>query len=342
MHDEHTLIYSPLQQYYTVGPHTVEICIYRMSHTAWTLEVVDEHGNSTVWDDGFGTDQAAFDEVMRTIRDDGIASLIGAVVDEPQVRPPPAHAARTSGIDSNPLHLMAPLSENELVELDVFLLSDAVSDETMLLDRLDGYLTAIIVGPTNLNLSQWYSGIWGSREEVSPDFETMEEAQRIMQMIMRHYNGIIESLEYDADTHESIFNAVSPGDKSREFIDAELWAVGFMEGLALCRADWQPLFDDPRGLERLTPIRLLGGDDLSENELAQVENPAQREELASHIQASVASIYRFWLPHRQAIYELQQARTVTREHPKVGRNDPCPCGSGKKFKKCCGAGSTLH
>ena len=29
-------------------------------------------------------------------------------------------------------------------------------------------------------------------------------------------------------------------------------------------------------------------------------------------------------------------RTVRREAPKVGRNDPCPCGSGKKYKKCCG------
>ena len=28
--------------------------------------------------------------------------------------------------------------------------------------------------------------------------------------------------------------------------------------------------------------------------------------------------------------------TVTRTTPKVGRNDPCPCGSGKKYKKCCG------
>lgn len=28
--------------------------------------------------------------------------------------------------------------------------------------------------------------------------------------------------------------------------------------------------------------------------------------------------------------------TFVREAPKVGRNDPCPCGSGKKFKKCCG------
>jgi len=32
-------------------------------------------------------------------------------------------------------------------------------------------------------------------------------------------------------------------------------------------------------------------------------------------------------------------QTVTREGPKVGRNDPCPCGSGKKFKKCHGAGA---
>ena len=31
--------------------------------------------------------------------------------------------------------------------------------------------------------------------------------------------------------------------------------------------------------------------------------------------------------------------TVVREAPKVGRNDPCTCGSGKKYKKCCGAAS---
>ena len=30
-------------------------------------------------------------------------------------------------------------------------------------------------------------------------------------------------------------------------------------------------------------------------------------------------------------------QTIIREEPKVGRNDPCPCGSGKKYKKCCGA-----
>lgn len=32
------------------------------------------------------------------------------------------------------------------------------------------------------------------------------------------------------------------------------------------------------------------------------------------------------------------SHTISQEHPRVGRNDPCPCGSGKKYKKCCGAG----
>ncbi len=36
--------------------------------------------------------------------------------------------------------------------------------------------------------------------------------------------------------------------------------------------------------------------------------------------------------------EQQHVETVVHEGPRIGRNDPCPCGSGKKYKKCCGAG----
>ena len=37
--------------------------------------------------------------------------------------------------------------------------------------------------------------------------------------------------------------------------------------------------------------------------------------------------------------ELVGEKPIVREEPKVGRNDPCPCGSGKKYKKCCGRGA---
>ena len=35
--------------------------------------------------------------------------------------------------------------------------------------------------------------------------------------------------------------------------------------------------------------------------------------------------------------DVPKPRTQRHDGPKVGRNDPCPCGSGKKYKKCCGA-----
>jgi alpha-D-ribose 1-methylphosphonate 5-triphosphate diphosphatase PhnM len=58
--------------------HTVRLEIYRGPDTDWTLEAVDASGNSTVWDDEFPTDQAALDEALRTIRDEGIEVLVGA------------------------------------------------------------------------------------------------------------------------------------------------------------------------------------------------------------------------------------------------------------------------
>jgi uncharacterized protein YecA (UPF0149 family) len=46
-----------------------------------------------------------------------------------------------------------------------------------------------------------------------------------------------------------------------------------------------------------------------------------------------------WMQKNQDLFiqPSQKIETYRREKPKVGRNDPCPCGSGKKYKKCCGA-----
>ena len=54
-----------------------------------------------------------------------------------------------------------------------------------------------------------------------------------------------------------------------------------------------------------------------------IKKDIQRERVASPIEAS----------HGEG---EKGSKTVVKA-PKVGRNDPCPCGSGKKYKKCCGA-----
>jgi len=49
-----------------------------------------------------------------------------------------------------------------------------------------------------------------------------------------------------------------------------------------------------------------------------------------------------WMKEHEAELKAEQAtgvpkvETVVHEGPRIGRNDPCPCGSGKKYKKCCG------
>lgn len=77
MSDEPELIFSPLQQSITRDGKTVEVNIYRIPTSGWTLEVVDEFRNSTVWDHEFETDQQALDQVMSEIESDGVEAFIG-------------------------------------------------------------------------------------------------------------------------------------------------------------------------------------------------------------------------------------------------------------------------
>ena len=55
---------------------SLRVEIYRGEDSEWILEVVDEDGNSIVWTDQFATDQAAMDELMRTIKVEGIRSIV--------------------------------------------------------------------------------------------------------------------------------------------------------------------------------------------------------------------------------------------------------------------------
>jgi uncharacterized protein len=72
--------------------------------------------------------------------------------------------------------------------------------------------------------------------------------------------------------------------------------------------------------------------------------PAQkREDLLIEMAASLVRIYRYFEPHRRSLtrHPLQVPRR--REGPKIGRNEPCPCGSGRKYKHCCAADApTVH
>ncbi|MBW9259073.1 MAG: hypothetical protein K1562_15790 [Candidatus Thiodiazotropha sp. (ex. Lucinisca nassula)] len=78
MENEPTIEDSPLSQPVTSGGRTVNVEIYRLKgDEKWSLEVVDENGNSTVWDELFESDSKALVKAKETILAEGIDSLIG-------------------------------------------------------------------------------------------------------------------------------------------------------------------------------------------------------------------------------------------------------------------------
>lgn len=77
MDDDPEIRMSPLCQEISSGGSTVKVDIYDDGQEGWILEVVDEYGNSRVWDDSFPTDTAALAEVKKTILEEGIQVLIG-------------------------------------------------------------------------------------------------------------------------------------------------------------------------------------------------------------------------------------------------------------------------
>lgn len=75
--EEYKIIDSPLSREITMYGITIQVHIFRGEHDdGWILEVVDRTGASTVWDDKFATDQAALDEVLRTIEVEGIGTFL--------------------------------------------------------------------------------------------------------------------------------------------------------------------------------------------------------------------------------------------------------------------------
>ena len=83
-------------------------------------------------------------------------------------------------------------------------------------------------------------------------------------------------------------------------------------------------------------IYILGTDDATPEQRSLSNTPAKREALTQQIPASIGVLWRFWHPDHQSRCEVM-ATPEKRSEPKVGRKDPCPCGSGKKFKMGCGA-----
>ena len=337
MTQESSLIYSPLQQTVQENGRSAEIHIYRSLDSLWILEVVDDRNNSTVWEQEFESDQQALETALREIRAVGLAAFCDQPADDG-----PA-SGRTAVFDSGnlpesdlPPGLQA-LNEAELDELENFLLYEVDADESMTFEMLDGFLHALAIGPVTVLPQQWLPKVWGLDRDMMPPMESIEQVNRVLGLLMRHYNSIIARLQLHPPMVLPLWSVRLVDEQ--EVDEAEGWAYGFTEGVKLSRSAWRTLLESEQGRQWYRPIGLLGEDDFGPEQDELTTTIAQRHDLAQQIPDAVLALHAYWLPMRHAMHERAVARQLG---GKVGRNEPCPCGSGKKFKKCCGSAAELH
>jgi uncharacterized protein len=225
-----------------------------------------------------------------------------------------------------------PLDQVDLEALDRFLMSDRSPPDCMMLSDLDGFLTGIAIGPELVLPSEWLPLVWGGE---APEFADENEANAILGAIMGRYNEILRQIDHDE--FDPIFWAAHNG----TLIAAD-WAEGFLHAIMLRMDAWDRLLKSKRDGQLLLPILALCGDENGESLLDITPDEEDRimEEAAEFIPACVTAIAAYWRGKgpKQISMPLPSGSSTkpARTSTKVGRNDPCPCGSGKKFKKCCG------
>jgi len=220
-----------------------------------------------------------------------------------------------------------PLSPLELDQLEALLASATFHGDAMPLDALQGLFFAVASAPDLIPPSRWLPVALGER----PEYANREQAQEALELVMRFYNQCVRAAAAE-DFTLLLYQREGGGD------DLGTWCAGYLDGVDLSSPNWYEAGDPDEVDELLFPFIVLAGE-LPDKEKRQFR-PAEWRELVKScedtIGDAIVEIREYWKVLRNP------PTTVRRESPKTGRNDPCPCGSGKKFKQCCGAPERLH
>ena len=258
-----------------------------------------------------------------------------------------------------------PIDPRELEELEA--LAHAWAEEGgMPLEALDGYFSALVAGPGPVPMPSEYLAAavgedrqWASQEEASQaigllvrlwnhivwrvaqpipdeDDESDEAVEQRMELLPLLALPEPEGVDGDGLAGADPFDDIPP-----DFPVGALWASGFMQGLLLRVDGWEQWMQDDEDLVAdLQDVSRLAMVDPGQAEEMGVDWE-ERFDLEERLQllASVPGLL-------QDLYLSRLEEQASRSEPirrvdEPGRNDPCPCGSGHKWKKCCGA-PTLH
>ena len=216
---------------------------------------------------------------------------------------------------------------DDLLMLDEFLCSEAVSDESMLLSEVDGFFAGLNFYGTPVEPDEWLPWVWNGE---TPHFEDEAQAEAVTRALLALHDDVFRRLErgewgpiFDTDLDESAV--------------WEVWIDGFWRAAEMRPGLWMehlPRDDEDVNTALFSLSRLHELATSTPDEIEPLDVDDELEEMAaSLIPYSVLLLHHVG----QQTDLLAVGRRKAAVSRRVGRNEPCPCGSGKKYKKCCGA-----
>jgi len=210
------------------------------------------------------------------------------------------------------------------------------------LEFFHGYVHAVVLTPETISAGEWLPEFFGGE---MPAFDSIEKANAKLAVLMHFYNRL-NQLRLEQKLHCPF--RLEDRHRGLWLNHVREWCRGFVLGINLRRDYWSLPDSEPGSGEINAAIMAL---------LAISDEKVVIEMFGTQSNGDISKEGREFLA--RAILTLPDAIRVLTEHTqeqdgirvanlparseKVGRNAPCPCGSGKKFKRCCGApGRSVH
>jgi uncharacterized protein len=248
------------------------------------------------------------------------------------------------------------LSDAEFQELDELLAATPEPLLPMDAAMLDGFLCGVLVQPEVIAPETWLPLVFDADGRALPEGSDRPAHERARALMLRRYSALNRALLDDgwfdplilADGDDGEGDLAVEGPALDETAEAASlrrlnpisrplmpWVLGFQNACS----SFPALIETPdeavmSALARL--LRHLPAESDEERDLvATLDRELPLATLDDALEDMVAAVADLADLTHDARYRVD---TVRREGPKVGRNDPCPCGSGKKYKQCHGAG----
>ena len=235
-----------------------------------------------------------------------------------------------------------PLTEAQCDELFKLFDDAGLPATTLSAEMADGYLTACVVGPVPVPAHEWMEAIFG--QPTLPICADAEQQHRLLQLLLHRHRDITVATAaalHDLTPDKLFLPLTSEVNDSERITPYQLDADGTRQGDWVCKdwaegfrlamldyPQWEGLTNNRKNFDLLGPIVLFAEGYNPDRPELQIDETTH---LLALLSLCIYNIRSFWKLHKHA------PAPALREARKVGRNDPCPCGSGKKYKKCCGA-----